>query len=463
MKNKGKLIFDIISVAVFTFLIILIPGFSYHMIKYHNSSNFILTGVIILLALGIFIQRYKWITMQKRSAEKLMESAEAERKSNEVKRRFLSVVSHDMRAPLNAIIGTAELALTHTTDKDDRKSYNSIISSGRMLSRLANDLLEVSRIENGRLKAVPEKVNLKDMMNVVLSEVKRDAEDKNLTVRLNTNGLRHECAVTDGMRAGQIYTNLLTNAVKYTGNGGKIVMHLWDEFKEECSDFQVCFRIKDNGIGMSREFMSHMYDAFERENAPLENTVHGFGIGLYIVKTMTELLGGSIECHSTEGKGTCFTVRLPASESAGNVQPADDGKHDTAGSLDGMKILVADDMELNRRLVAEYAGAYGIKCEHAVNGRDCLEHIENSPAGTYDAVLMDVNMPVLNGVEATRNIRSIKDDIKSITPVIALTGEDGQESINECMKAGMNGYISKPVDFKILTGILKDIYCKCAD
>lgn len=407
-------------------------------------------GTLIILA---FIDGIYLIGINHR----LMEEAKIAERASKAKTQFLSAMSHDIRTPLNAVMGTMELAKkksedsVYVTDCMDKGLH-----SGKQLLTLINDVLDISRIESGNLILTPENVVLPDMMHDLTELLRQSINKKGIMLDCDYSRLPFECVYVDKMRLNQIYMNLMSNAVKYTNDGGKIKVQLYEEeIDGNKDDIRLIFCIDDTGIGMTEEFQKNMYNTFAREINTKVNTIQGTGLGLSIVKQIVDLMGGDIKCESAPGVGTSFvvTLELPVVKDYKENVPEDD----ITENIEGMHLLVAEDNELNWEIFNEMMSGNGIICDHAWNGQECIDMLKNVKEGTYSVILMDVNMPVMNGLEATKIIRSMQDENINKIPIIALTADAFAEDVKECMNSGMNGHIAKPVSMKVLMEYLAKI------
>lgn len=388
---------------------------------------------------------------------RLIEEARAAEQASRAKTQFLSAMSHDIRTPLNAVMGMMELA----QKKPDNSEYvtdcmNKGLRSGTQLITLINDVLDISKIESGKLSLNPEQMSIPEMMQDIKEVIEARAEQKNITLAYDIEALPYPYVSADKMRLNQIYMNLLSNAVKYTEQGGKISVHLYEEeVMAPAQHTRLVFDIEDNGIGMTEEFQKNMYNIFSREINTQVNHIQGTGLGLSIVKQMVDLMGGTIDCKSAPGEGTRFTVciDLPVVEKYEQENTTDE----LSQNIEGMHLLVVEDNDLNWEIFQQMVSGRGVICDHASNGKECVEMLENAPAGTYSVILMDVHMPVMNGYEATKNIRSLKDKEKAQIPIVAMTADAFAEDVRACMDCGMNGHIAKPVSMKKLISYLVKI------
>lgn len=369
---------------------------------------------------------------------------EEEKRSNEVKSRFLFNVSHDIRTPLNAISGFSDLAKRHADDPELLVDYLGKVSdSADQLTALIDDLLEMNSLSEGRYVVHSEQSDLRELLRSSVDMFAADAEKKGLTIE-TISDLSDGRVLIDSNRFRRIMCNLIDNAVKFTPAGGKITVSA--EKKQETSSgyARYAFTVADNGIGMSEEFAKHMFDMFEREKSSTVSGAAGTGLGLSIVKAMLNVMGGSISVSTKQGEGSAFTVELPlkntdftaSGEVAADVPlPTADGKR---------RLLLVEDIEINRLLAETVLTDAGFAVESVPDGCDAVEAVKNHPTGYYDLVLMDIQMPVMNGYEATRAIRAL--DAGASLPILALSANAREEDKRMSLESGMNGHIAKPFD-----------------
>ncbi|MCM1173396.1 MAG: response regulator [Clostridium sp.] len=540
---------------------------------------FIVFFAVLALTFAFYIKKSR--AYNKRQAEmqlSLQNAIEMADSANKAKTNFLSSMSHDIRTPMNAIVGMTDIAKKHTDDKEKLNDcLEKITLSSQHLLTLINDVLDISKIESGKLTLSPINFSLRRTIENLVNIVRPMIKAKEQEFDVHIHGVDCEMLYGDELRVSQVFINILSNAVKYTPNGGKIVLDLYEERKDE-QTVHLTYVVKDNGIGMSREYMKHMYDTFTRADDSRTSKIQGTGLGLAIVKQMVMLMNGTIDCESEPDKGTAFTVSLELpigkddsrvytlppvdillvdddevflaitedvieemgakaetaccgekalelvkmrheagndyavaivdwkmpemsgaeavcairnivgantsiilvsaydwsdieddaknsgadgfiskplfksylSEKIGRVLKVEEGRNDIAeaknNDLKGLNVLVAEDNDLNWEVVSELLHMYEITADHAENGKIAVEMMQNATDGKYDLILMDVQMPVMNGREATKEIRkSSRDYVKDI-PIIAMTADAFAEDIAACLAAGMDGHVAKPVD-----------------
>lgn len=407
-------------------------------------------GLFILMAIdGVYL-----LSMNR----KLREAVRLSEQANQAKTQFLSAMSHDIRTPLNAVLGMMTIARKKADNQEEVTAcMDKGIRSGKQLLTLINDVLDISKIESGKVVLNSDRVSLEDITHSLLEMVEQSMKEKEIKLEYKFDPLPHKYIYADKMRLNQIYMNLLTNAVKYTESGGKILLHLHEEeVPDNIAYTRLVFFIQDTGIGMTREFQKNMYNAFSRETKTQVNSVQGTGLGLSIVKQMVDLMNGTIVCKSSPGIGTSFTVSIDLKIVDGEYEKSD-RKHALSQNLEDMHLLVAEDNELNWEIFYELISEQKITCDRTENGKECIELLKKMPAGTYDAILMDIQMPVMNGYEATKAIRRLPDNRLCSIPIIAMTADAFAEDVQACIECGMNGHIAKPIDMKQLISCLVKI------
>ncbi len=548
-----------------------------------DTENRLLFGVVFTGLLLLFLCDMFYMRQINR---RLQISAREAESANRAKTDFLSTMSHDIRTPMNAIIGLTAIAEKNLSDKESTaENLRKISLAGNHLLTLINDILDISKVESGKLKLNPVTFSIVETVENLVNISQPMIREKNIEFNFRVDGMETEYLYTDQLRLNQIYINILSNAVKYTEPGGSVSVDLREEKSDDPHCTRLIYVVSDTGIGMSPEFMATMYQPFSRQVDSRVNSIQGTGLGLAITKQMVELLGGTIECHSEQGKGTTFTITLDIPiadrqredlkldpmdilivdddeimlrtaaqtvESLGaTAWQADSGlkaldmirKHHESGKdfdviivdwkmpgmdgletirqirsemgtgipillssaydwsdiedqakeagasgfvgkplfrstlcdrineltgkgsvsheqeedysdLKGLRILVAEDNEINWEIISYMLSTFGIRADRAENGRICVDMIKEAAEGSYELIFMDVQMPEMNGLDATRTIRSLEDPWASSIPIIAMTADAFSENVTECLNAGMNGHIAKPVDVKL---VIKEI------
>ena len=390
----------------------------------------------------------------------LGEALEQAKASNAAKTAFLSNMSHDIRTPMNAIIGFTNLALQSVHDADRTEEYlQKIQTSSNHLLSLINDVLEMSRIESGKMELENGPCSIRELVENLTTMVAVQAADKHQQLTLDLEGLAETDVLCDKLRLNRVLLNLLSNAVKYTPDGGRIWLTARQEAGAPDGFARFEFRVKDNGIGMSEEFAARIFDPFEREKTSTVSGIQGTGLGMAITKRIVDLMGGTIDVVTAPGQGSEFTVRLVfqlATEPVGAPAPAP-ARADLSDSFAGKRLLLVDDIEINREIATAVLETEGFLVETADDGSQAVEMVSSSRPGYYDAVLMDIQMPVLDGYEATRRIRALEDPALAAIPIVAMTANAFEEDRKNAIQAGMNGHIPKPIDVAVLQDVLRGI------
>ena len=382
--------------------------------------------------------------------------AEAANKANAAKTDFLSRMAHDIRTPMNAVMGFTAIAKEHLDDPEKvRESLDKIQTASKYLQALIDDVLDITQIERGSLKLSPVPSDIRTIFQEFEDTIQEAKGRKVLDISCTCRDISAPWILVDPMRLKQIYTNLLSNAVKYTPDGGRIWFEVYEEPSPEADTVRLISTVRDTGIGMTQEYMAQMYEKFTRAVDTRVNKVRGSGLGLSIVKELVDLMHGAIDVDSAPGQGTTFRIVFSfpkAQETGAGAGAAPAMPPDTCA---GMRLLIAEDNDINYEVAAELLAPRGIRCEQAANGAVCVEKFAAAPPDTYDAILMDLQMPVMDGLEATRMIRSLdRPDAKTI-PIISLTASAFRSDVEACMAAGMNDHLAKPIDVDQLTAVLQ--------
>ena len=390
----------------------------------------------------------------------LSEAVRAAETANRAKSTFLSNMSHDIRTPMNAIIGFTTLAVSNIDDKKRVRDYlGKILSSSNHLLSLINDILDMSRIESGKIHLEETEVSLSDVLHDLKTIISGQIYAKQLDLYMDAMDVKDEDVYCDKTRLNQVLLNLLSNAVKFTPAGGTVSVRL-KQFPGTVKDSGLYeIRVKDNGIGMSKEFVKKIFSPFERERTSTVSRTQGTGLGMAITKNIVDMMGGTIDVQTEQGKGTEFIVCLPfriQSEKHHTEKIAEDTILPAAGSdFRGKRILLVEDNELNSEIAVELLNAYGFVVDTAENGAEAVEKVKNSTPGNYDLVLMDVQMPVMNGYEATKQIRALNDPALAGITILAMTANAFDEDRKKALECGMNGFLSKPIVIEELIGTLQ--------
>ena len=549
-----------------------------------NTENWMLVGIV---SVGLLILFVFDLTVMLYFNQKLHAAAREAAFANQAKTDFLSTMSHDIRTPMNAIIGLTTIAKKNLDDTESvRENLQKITLASNHLLTLINDILDISKVESGKLILSPQTFSIVEAVENLVNISQPMIKEKNIEFHFRISRMEKEYLYADQLRLNQIYINILSNAIKYTEPGGHVSVDMREDESKKPGCVQLTYIVSDSGIGMSPEFMANMYQPFSRQTDSRVNSIQGTGLGLAITKQMVDLMNGTINCQSEPGKGTTFTVILDipiaerqredmvlepmdvlivdddpilletaadtlkslgvtadCAESASKALEMISHRHETeqdysivildwkmpdidgiemthrirstvspdipillisaydrtdiegaakkAGinafiskplfrstlydtindvlgtgaksaependysDLHGMNILIAEDFDVNWEVISALLEMYGINTERAENGRICVEKIKSAAEGSYDLIFMDIQMPEMNGLDATKNIRALDDPWASSIPIIAMTADAFSENVTECLNAGMNGHISKPVDIKL---VIKEIY-----
>ncbi|WP_294410433.1 response regulator [uncultured Ruminococcus sp.] len=549
-----------------------------------NTENWMLVGIV---SVGLLILFVFDLTVMLYFNQKLHAAAREAAFANQAKTVFLSTMSHDIRTPMNAIIGLTTIAKKNLDDTESvRENLQKITLASNHLLTLINDILDISKVESGKLILIPQTFSIVEAVENLVNISQPMIKEKNIEFHFRISRMEKEYLYADQLRLNQIYINILSNAIKYTEPGGHVSVDMREDESKKPGCVQLTYIVSDSGIGMSPEYMANMYQPFSRQTDSRVNSIQGTGLGLAITKQMVDLMNGTINCQSEPGKGTTFTVILDipiaerqredmvlepmdvlivdddpilletaadtlkslgvtadCAESASKALEMISHRHETeqdysivildwempdidgiemtrrirstvspdipillisaydrtdiegaakkAGAnafiskplfrstlydtindvlgtgaksaependysdLHGMNILIAEDFDVNWEVISALLEMYGINTERAENGRICVEKIKSAAEGSYDLIFMDIQMPEMNGLDATKNIRALDDPWASSIPIIAMTADAFSENVTECLNSGMNGHISKPVDIKL---VIKEIY-----
>ncbi|MFR9071823.1 MAG: ATP-binding protein [Blautia sp.] len=411
-------------------------------------------GLILSLLTSIgFLQfqmrRYK----DEIHAAELEKAVQEAQSANEAKTRFLFNMSHDIRTPMNAIIGFSDLLEKHIDEKDRAVDYIAKIkSSSSFLLSLINYVLEMARIESGKASLKIELGSYSELIHSLNAVFEPSLKSKNLSY-LCYNTVEHDAILCDRTKIREILLNIISNSIKYTPEGGKISVKI-EETPEPRKGF-ASYRItvKDNGIGMSKEYLPHIFEEFTREHSSTESHITGTGLGLPIVKSLVNLMGGTIDVESELGAGTittvCLTFGLPTEEQFAAHQHKDEILGQSLQTLSEKRVLLAEDNDLNAEIVLTVLEENGIHAEHVKDGALCLKAVQNAPEDYYDVILMDIQMPNMNGYQAAEAIRALPGKRGEI-PIVAMTANAFEEDRRKALESGMNAHIAKPVDVSVL-------------
>ena len=397
----------------------------------------------------------------KKAKDITTEALQTAENANKAKTDFLSNMSHDIRTPMNAIIGMTSLIRHDAGNKAKVIEYaDKIDISSQHLLGIINDVLDMSKIEAGKTVFKYTDFSILDFITELNTIFHSQIDEKNQTLTIIKENIRHEWVNGDQVHLMQIFSNLVSNAVKYTQEGGKI-QFLVEECETKSSVYaKYRFLVSDNGMGMSADFKDTIFDAFTRAESSMTNKIQGTGLGMAITKNLVEAMGGTIDVESELGQGSCFEVlidlRIAEDRFVSSAEQVE--KDEPAGNvLKGMRFLCAEDNELNAEILMELLKIEGAECTICENGKRVLEAFEQSAPGDYDMILMDVQMPVMNGYEATKAIRRSSHELAKTIPIIAMTANAFSEDIQHSLAAGMNAHVSKPVEMKVLEKTIRSI------
>ena len=432
----------------------------------------LLLGLVLLALISIVRaeRSSKMIKIEKETNQKLNklrvaaeDALKVAESASKAKSTFLSNMSHDIRTPMNAIIGFATLALDDIRDGKKVEDYLSkILSSSKHLLGLINDILDMSRIESGKVVLEEQETDLVTTLQELQSIMEGQAKERKLKLHVDYSNLRDRHVYCDKTRLNQVMFNLLANAVKFTSEGGSIWLTM-SQLEPTCEveDRAIYeIRVKDTGIGMDKAFIKHIFEPFERERTSTVSKIQGTGLGMAITKNIVDMMGGTIEVESQKGVGTEFIIRLELRLQAEARVANEDGtkQHGHAegvAEFAGKRLLLAEDNELNREIACMLLSKYGFVIDTAENGQEAVDLVAASAPDYYDLVLMDIQMPVMDGHEATRRIRNLKDKELAKVPVVAMTANAFDEDRKAAKECGMNGFISKPINMQEVVQALR--------
>lgn len=412
--------------------------------------------IFSLLVATIYYQISSKKHREKQYAVDLKNAAELAKSANEAKTRFLFNMSHDIRTPMNAIIGFSGLLEKNLQNGEKAKEYlGKICSSGNLLMTIINQILEIARIESGTIALQLKAEDINTVFHTVNTVFEEDIRKKNLQYSADLD-VYHTFIFCDRVKLQEIMLNIISNAIKYTSDGHAVHVKIYEKNSENPRKARFIFTCEDTGIGMSEEYLPHIFEEFSREHTTTENKVAGTGLGLPIVKSMIELMGGSIQVESTQGVGTKFTVDISfdmASESDVYRDQISE-QPDVLEKLEGKRILLAEDNDLNAEIAIELLAEEKIVVDRAKDGAECLDKLEKAVPGYYDMILMDIQMPVMDGYDAAARIRRMKDEKKASIPIIAMTANAFAEDRQKAISMGMNDHVAKPIDMNVLLPVI---------
>ena len=409
--------------------------------------SFVIIFVLLLLVYSLSVSR-------KKQMEALKEAQDANA-ANIAKTTFLNHMSHDIRTPMNAIVGFTDIAMKRKPDKEVDDCLKKIRQSSEYLMTLINDVLDISRIESGKLEYKPVPVDFRNMTDTVLSIARGYIENRDLNFCVSREELKTPYVMADELRIREVLLNIISNAVKFTKDGGTISFAAENAPGNDDHHIIIRYRISDTGIGMSEEFQSRIFDEFTQENDGARTSYKGTGLGMAIAKKYVDLMGGKIEVSSRQGVGSTFTVEIPL-RIAEQILTEKEEKLRKDMDLHGLHVLLAEDNDLNAEIAVSLLEEQGMIVTRAADGKSALIQFCNTAPGTFDLILMDIMMPEMNGYETTKAIRNLSDrpDGKEI-PIIAMTANAFAEDVQAALDAGMDDHVAKPMDMDILTSAIE--------
>ena len=419
---------------------------------------FLVAVSIAVLATAICYLMLHRKQREKLYTEEIRKSAEKARKANEAKTRFLFNMSHDIRTPMNAIVGFSGLLEKSLHDEKKSLGYiKKIRVSSDILLTIINQVLEMARIESGKITLNPESVNIREMVEAMNTVFESSLTKKSLEYQCSLNVV-HDQILCDKTKMEEIILNVVSNSIKYTNPHGKITVSIdeLDSEDEKNANYKVV--VEDNGIGMSQDYLPHIFEEFSREHTSTETRVAGTGLGLPIVKSLVDRMGGTIEVESEEGKGTRFIMKFSFPVSLENQVREEEKQNipDITEKLKGKQILLAEDNDLNAEIAETVLVEAGIEVKRVEDGLQCIEELKKMPEKYYDVILMDVQMPNMDGYTATEKIRHL-DDSRAEIPIIAMTANAYDEDRRKAQEAGMDGFLAKPLDVDEMMRLLGKI------
>ena len=444
----------------------------YDFVKDNMLVFFVTAGVFVLTIIGIILvllrKARKAEAVAKLAAndtQKLNDKLEIALKKAEdaslAKTRFLNNMSHDIRTPMNAILGYAQLMVNELKGKNlpEISEYlKKLQQSGNLLLSIINNVLDMAQIESGRMEIDENYGRIEDIRQTLFEIFGDEAKKKNLVLQYTIN-VEHENILTDTTKVKEIFVNILSNAIKYTSSGGSVKVSVDELPCDEDGYMMVRTRVSDTGIGMSQEYLTNIFEAFTREQNTTKSKIAGTGLGMSIVKKYVDLLGGTINVESELGKGSTFTVTLKhrIADESYYVKKYIEESGTGSEILEGRNILLAEDNDLNAEIAEAILESAGLKIERVEDGIQCVNRIEKMPADTYDMILMDIQMPQMDGYKATQAIRNLPDEDKASIPIVAMTANAFEEDKRDAIAAGMNGHIAKPIQVDKMLSILSEV------
>ena len=431
----------------------------------HTRDVYLLPGLVLLVFILLavvmrFVIKHNEYLEEQKHRQALEEALKAAEAANNAKTRFLNNMSHDIRTPMNAIIGFTDIALRQQPKAEVRSCLEKIKQSASYLMSLINDVLDISRIESGKIEYKPVPVSITEVIDTVVAVAHGFMENRNIELVIDRNCPQNPYVMADALRIRDVLINILSNAVKFTKDGGRITFSTFTKPGKDERHFFGCYRIADTGVGMSEEFLQHkLFDEFTQESADARTNYKGTGLGMAITKRYVELMGGTITVESKQGVGTTFTVELPLAWTDAVPASPKDGEQPKAVSLKGVPVLLAEDNDLNAEITTMVLEKEGMVVTRAADGEQVVEIFKNAPAEAFAVILMDIMMPKLNGYAAAQAIRTLEGRADGRTiPIIALSANVFAEDIEASKKAGMDAHLSKPLEVGKLIAAISRLY-----
>lgn len=423
-----------------------------------NSLQIAIAAAIVALLLLVCVYH---ILQNQRAKDReqqmlLRKSAAAAEAANKAKSAFLFNMSHDIRTPMNAIIGYAELSRNHLHEPDKLSEYlSNIRTCGQKMLSIIDNILEIARIENNQIVLEESICNIEESFDSCIVMFNTAVQEKHQTITVHKQ-VANPYVYIDSSHLSEIVLNVISNAIKYTGQNGKIDCCLTQKPHEDADWCYMEISIADNGIGMSEEFQAHIFESFSRERSSTISGIEGTGLGMGIVKNLVDLMHGTIEIQSSPGKGSTFTICIPCRTARKEeAEPRKSSSDRPQKTFAGKRILLAEDNDLNAEIAIELLSEEGLLVDRVSNGVACVEKLEKAAPDFYDLILMDIQMPVMNGYDATRKIRQLEDPFRSSIPIIAMTANAFAEDRQKALFVGMNDHVAKPVDMNVLIPVLE--------
>ncbi|MBO7676361.1 MAG: response regulator [Erysipelotrichaceae bacterium] len=427
-----------------------------------NTRVFYRPLIIILSLMGLFtiLEAVVFIEISRYQSDKniAIATAEAAQSANRAKSQFLSRMSHEIRTPINAIIGLDSIALRdESISEHTRDELNKIGSSAKHLLSIVNDILDMNRIESGKIALKEEVFSFPDLLEQINIIVGGQCDEKGLSYKCQKLNDTDEYFFGDHLKLKQIIINILGNSVKFTDAPGEISFMV-EQNAGSADKASLRFTMKDTGIGMDKEYLPKLFDAFSQEDNANTSKYGGSGLGMAITKSFIDMMGGQITVESEKGIGSTFTVTIPLTRVKEEDKPKDiEEESSRNASLKNIHVLIAEDQEINAEVLSDLLDLEGVSSEWAKNGKEAVELFNENEEGYFAAILMDMRMPVMDGLEATRQIRKLERKDAAGIPIVALSANAFEEDVRHCLEAGMNAHLSKPVDINKLKEVLSDL------